>query len=75
MYSARRANTQSWPSPTTLLEFVRDMRELNIDLNKWEELATDRYKWKSYLQAALKVGGKYIITAFDNKRRFKKDKN
>ena len=34
----------------------------------------DRYKRKSYLQAALKVGEKYIITAFDNKRSLQKEK-
>ena len=35
-----------------------DVKEMNIDLNKWEEFATNRSKWKSYLQATLKVGEK-----------------
>ena len=26
----------------------RDMKELNINKDEWEELATDRYKWKGY---------------------------
>ena len=52
----------------------RDMKELSIDENKWwEELATDRSKWKSYLQATLKVGEKNIITALENKCRLKKE--
>ena len=50
----------------------RDMKELSID-KKWEELATYRSKWKSYLQATLKVGEKSIITALENKRRLKKN--
>ena len=37
----------------------RDMKELNIDLNKWKELATDLFKWRTYLQATLKVSEKY----------------
>ena len=36
----------------------RDMKELKTELNKWEELAMDRSKWRSYMQAALKVGKK-----------------
>ena len=36
----------------------RDMNELNIDLNKWEELAMDRSWRRSYLQTALKVAKK-----------------
>ena len=50
------------------------MKERSIDENKWEELATDRSKWKSYLQATLKVGEKNIITALENKCRHKKEK-
>ena len=38
------------------------------------ELATDRTKWKSYLQAILKVGEENIITVLENKRRLKKEK-
>jgi len=47
----------------------QDMYELNIDLNKWEELVMDRSKWRSYLYTTLKVGLKNIITALENKRR------
>ena len=36
----------------------RDVKELNIDLNKWKEFTTDRSKWRSDLQATLKVGEK-----------------
>ena len=42
-------------------------KELSIDKNKWEELATDRFKWRSYLQATLK--------ALEIKRRLRKEKN
>ena len=48
--------------------------QLSIDKNKWEELATDRSKWRSYLQATLKIGEKKI-TVLENKRRLKKNKN
>ena len=50
------------------------MKELNIDLNKWEKLVTDRSKWRSYLQTILKVREKNIITALENKRRVKNEK-
>ena len=50
------------------------MKELSIDENKWEELATESSKRNSYLQATLKVSKKYIITALENKRRLKKEK-
>ena len=50
----------------------RDMNELNIDKNKWEELATDRSNWRSYLQTTLKFGKK--INALEKKRRLKKKK-
>ena len=36
----------------------QDMKELSIDKNEWEELATGRSKWRSYLQVTLKVGEK-----------------
>ena len=49
------------------------MKELSIDKNEWEELATDRSKWRSYLQAILKVEEENIITALENKRRLKKN--
>ena len=52
----------------------RDMKELGIDKNEWEELATDPSKWRSYLQTTLKVGEENIITALENKRRLRKDK-
>ena len=32
------------------------MNELSIEKNEWEELVTDLSKWRSYLQATLKVG-------------------
>ena len=32
--------------------------ELNIYLNKWEELTTDSSKWRSYLQTTLNNGNK-----------------
>ena len=51
----------------------RDMKELIIDKNEWEELATDHSKWRSYLQVTLKFGEENIITALENKRRFKKE--
>ena len=50
------------------------MKKLSIDKNEWEELATDRSKWRSYLQATLKVGEENIITALENKRRLRKEK-
>ena len=50
------------------------MKELTIDKNEWEELGTDRSNWRSYLQATLKFGAKYITTALENKRRLKKEK-
>ena len=50
------------------------MKELSIDENKWEELATDRSEWRIYLQATLKVGEKSIIHALENKRRLTKEK-
>ena len=50
----------------------RDMKELKIDLNKWEELATNSSKWRSYLQAALKVGEKITITVLENQCRLRK---
>ena len=37
------------------------MKELRIEENKWEELATDISKWKSYLQATLKDEKKYYL--------------
>ena len=52
----------------------RDMMESSIDKNKWEKLATDRSKWRSYLQATLKAGENNIITALENKRRLNKEK-
>ena len=51
-----------------------DMNELTLDENKLGELVTDRSKWRSYLQATLKFGEKYIITTLENKRRLKKEK-
>ena len=51
--------------------YKRDMKELSIDDNKWEELAIDRSKWNSYLQATLIVGEKKI-PALENKRRLNK---
>ena len=50
------------------------MKKLSIDKNEWEELATDRSKWRSYLQATLKVGEENIITALENQRRLRKEK-
>ena len=40
----------------------RDMKELSINKNKWEELATDNSKWISYLQATLKTGEKKSLS-------------
>ena len=48
------------------------MKELNIDLNKCEELALNRSKWISYLQAVLKLDKKKI-TVLDNKRKLQKE--
>ena len=39
-----------------------------------EELATDRSKLTSYLQANLKVGEENIITSLENNRRLRKEK-
>ena len=50
------------------------MKDLNIEKNKWEELATDRSKLRSYLQATLKVTEENIITALENKHRIRKEK-
>ena len=50
------------------------MKELNTDLNKREELAMDCSKWRSYFQAALKVGEQNIITVLESKRRLQKEK-
>ena len=46
----------------------RDMKELGMDINNWEELATDRSKWRSNLHAALKLGEQRITTASDDRR-------
>ena len=46
----------------------RDMKELNINMNKWEELATDHSKCRSYLQVT------YKVTASENKHRLQKVK-
>ena len=51
----------------------RAIKELSIDKNKWEELAIERFKWRTYLQATLDFGEKNIITALENKHRVKKD--
>ena len=40
------------------------MQAKHFDLDKREELAMDRSKWRSYLQIALKIGEQDIITAF-----------
>ena len=50
----------------------RDMNELNIDKNKWEELATDRSNWRSYLQTTLKFGKK--INALEKKTQAQEKK-
>ena len=44
----------------------RDIEELSIGENNWEELATDGSKWKRYLQVTLKVEK---ITSLENKCR------
>ena len=41
-----------------------DMDELNTDENKSEELARYLFKWRSYMQAAIKAVE--IINAFDD---------
>ena len=38
-----------------------NVKQLSMDNNKWEELATDRSKWRSYLQTILKVAKENII--------------
>ena len=48
-------------------------KELSIDKNKWENIATDRSKWRSYLQITLKVGEENIIAALENKHRLTKE--
>ena len=45
----------------------RVMKKLNIDLNKWEELAMNRSKRGSYLKVALKVSEK-IFTDLDKRK-------
>ena len=70
---SRRANcwkTQSWLRYGDA--YKRDMKELSIDKNKWEELATDRSKCRSYLQETLKLEEKYTITTLEKKHRLKK---
>ena len=44
------------------------IKELNIDLNKWDELSMDHYRWKNCLQAALKS----IISSLNDKRKRQK---
>ena len=48
----------------------RDMKELNSDLNKWEELATDLSKWSSYTQITVKFFKKKI-NDLENKCKLK----
>ena len=48
-----------------------DMKELNIDLNKWEELVMDRSKWRSYLQAAFnKKGNNHCVSSKKKTKSF-----
>ena len=49
------------------------MKELGMDINNWEELATDRSKWRSNLHAALKLGEERIATAADDRRKRRKE--
>ena len=44
-----------------------------MDINNWEELATDRSKWRSNLHAALKLGEQRITTASDDRRKRRKE--
>ena len=32
----------------------RDLKSLNVDTDKWEELANDRYKWRSSVYKSIK---------------------
>ena len=52
----------------------RDMKELCINKNEWEELATDRTKWRDYLRAALEVGEEKIVRVLENRRRIRKER-
>ena len=59
---------ERWKNPQRYLVWIAQSRELqlryqivckqniNIDLNKWEEFAMDRFKWRStYLQVTFKI--------------------
>ena len=75
IYFIQRAHcwrAQSWISPILLSGW--DMKELNIDVNKREEIAMHLFKWRSYLQANTKVGRTKINT-FENKSSLQKKKN
>ena len=50
------------------------MQEGHQGPKNWEELAMDRFNWRRYLQAVLKLGDKSIITALDNRRKLQKEK-
>ena len=52
----------------------RDMKELNIYLKNWEELAMNHSRWRSNLQTALKLKKEYIITTSDNTTQAPKSK-
>ena len=52
----------------------RDMKEVSININEWEELATDRSKWRGYLRTALKVGEEKIVRGLETRRKIRKER-
>ena len=59
-YNIQFSKSESLASPSTLFRCVQAGHEGTeyIDLNERDELATDRSKWRNYLQITLKVGEK-----------------
>ena len=50
----------------------RDMKALDINTENWEEVATDRSKWRSVLHMQLKSGEEKILTTASVKRAKRK---
>ena len=50
----------------------RDMKALDINTENWEEVATDRSKWRSVLHKQLKSGEEKILTTASVKRAKRK---
>ena len=53
--------------PNHNIVWKQDMKELEIYLENWEELATDCSRWRSNLHAVLKLGEHKMITASDDR--------